>query len=111
MTTISITEDARSLAVEQLRRSRKLKLRLAAFVLGMLVLTPVWLVSEYLRAGGWPHHLSTNGNPGDWHPWLIWVGLAWGFYVAMSAIGLHLHRPASEAEIEHEIARLRGEGR
>ena len=110
MTTTADT-NLRSVAIEQMERTRRLKLRVAAFMLGMLVLTPIWLVSEYLRAGGWPAQLSNNGNPGDWHPWLIWVGLGWGFYVAMSALALRLHRPLSEAEIEHEIARLRGEDR
>ena len=107
----TVDNDLRSVAIERMERTRRLKLRLAAFVLGMLVLTPVWLVSEYLRAGGWPDQLSNNGNPGDWHPWLIWVGLGWGFYVAISALAFRWHRPMSEAEVEHEIARLRRDDR
>jgi hypothetical protein len=105
---ITAEPDLHSLALEQVERTRRLKLRMSAFVLGMLVLTPVWLLSEYLRADGWPEQLSNNGKPGDWHPWLIWVALAWGFYVALSALAFYYRRPTTEAEIAREVDRLRG---
>ena len=94
------------------RVGRRLKMRIAAFLLGMLVLTPVWAVSEYLSSGDWPQRLSPNDNPGDWSPWIIWVGLAWGFYVALTALAIRLRRPpVSEREIERELERLAGHGR
>ena len=79
----------------------------SAYVVGMLVLTVVWVVTEYLRADGWPETLSHNGNPGDWSPWIIWVALAWGFYVLMTAFVIHFRRPTTEAELERELERLR----
>lgn len=101
-------DELRALARKQLKRHRTLKLRASAYVVGMLVLTPVWLVTEYLRADGWPQRLSHNGNPGDWSPWIIWVALAWGFYVAMTALAIYFRRPTTEAEMEAELDRLRG---
>jgi len=100
-------EELRSLALKQIERHRRLELRASAYVLGMLVLTPVWVVSEYVRADGWPQRLSHSGNPGDWSPWIIWVALAWGFYVAMTALAIHFRRPTTEAEMERELERLR----
>ncbi len=96
----------REWARKRAKLHRRLKLRAATFALGMLVLTPVWAVGEYLSSGGWPQRLSPNGNPGDWSPWLIWVALAWGFYVALSAVVFHFHRPLNEREVERELERL-----
>ena len=81
---------------------------MAVFALGMLVLTPVWAVGEYLSSGGWPERLSPNGNPGDWSPWIIWVALAWGFYVLLSVLVVHLRRPVTDAEVQRELERLVG---
>jgi hypothetical protein len=114
MSTSAVTEtghpadddELRSWARKQVERRRRLKLRASAYVLGMLVLTPVWLVSEYIRADGWPERLSHNGNPGDWSPWIIWVALAWGFYVAVTVLAVHFGRPTTEAEVERELERL-----
>lgn len=85
---------------------RRLKARAAVFGLAMLVLTPVWVVAEYLSSGGWPQRLSPNGNPGDWSPWLIWVALAWGFYVVLSVVVAHFRRPLDDREVERELKRL-----
>lgn len=96
----------RELARKRAKQVRRLKLRVATFVLGMLVLTPVWAVAEYLSAGGWPQRLSPKDNPGDWSPWLIWVALAWGFYIVLSVVVIHFQRPVSDREIERELERL-----
>jgi hypothetical protein len=101
------SKELRAWARKRAELRRTLKLRAAAFGLGMLMLTPVWAMSEYLSAGGWPRHLSGNDYPGDWSPWIIWVALAWGFYVAMTALVLHYCRqPVGEPEIERELAQL-----
>lgn len=99
-------DELREWARQQVELNRKLKLRAVVFALAMLVLVPVWAVSEYLSSGGWPQHLSGNDNPGDWSPWIIWVALAWGFYLALSAIVVHYRRPISDREVEHELRRL-----
>jgi hypothetical protein len=102
-------KELREWARERVTLRRSLRWRAAGFVLGMLVLTPVWAVGEYLSAGGRPQRLSGNGNLGDWSPWIIWVALVWGFYVALTALALHYRRPpVDDREIDRELARLAG---
>jgi 2TM domain len=104
-------EELRTWARERVELRRRLRQRAAAFALGMLVLTPVWAVGEYLSSAGWPQRLSGNDNPGDWSPWIIWVSLAWGLYVALTALALHYRQPpVGEREIDAELARLAGHG-
>ena len=45
-------EALRMLALRHLERVRKFKLSLAVYVLSMLVLTPVWIVTQYEQADG-----------------------------------------------------------
>jgi len=103
---LNADEQLRKWARKRVKLYRRLEIRVATFALGMLILTPVWAVGEYLSSGGWPQRLSANDNPGDWSPWIIWVALIWGFYVLLSAMVIHFRRPVSEREVEHEIARL-----
>ena len=42
--------------MRHLERVRKFKLYLAVYVLSMLVLTPVWIVTQYETADGWLEH-------------------------------------------------------
>jgi hypothetical protein len=97
----------RSLALQHIERVRKFKLDLAAFIVGMLVLSGIWALTEYQNSGGWPQRLSDNGMPGDWNPWILWVLLGWGFLVALDALKTYYRRPTSEAEIERQMERLR----
>jgi len=102
-------EDAlRMVAVQHLERVRRFKLSLVAYVLALLVLTPVWMVTQYESADGWPEHLSTRSRyPGDWDPWIIWVALIGGVIVAIAAYRAYVDRPTTEPEIEREIERLK----
>ncbi|MGZ4408141.1 MAG: 2TM domain-containing protein [Gaiellaceae bacterium] len=105
-------EVLREWARERVELRRRLRQRAAGFVLGMLMLTPVWAVGEYLSSGGWPQRLSGNDKPGDWSPWLIWVALAWGFYVSLTAFALHYRRPpVDDGEVDRELVRLAGQSR
>ncbi len=100
-------EPLRKLALKHLEHVRKLKLYASAYVLGLIVLTPVWIATEYMAADGWPERLSANGNPGDWDPWILWVALVGGFLVAVAALRAYFGRPATEADIEREVERLK----
>jgi hypothetical protein len=102
-------EDAlRMVAVQHLERVRRFKQSLVAYVLSLLVLTPVWIVTQYESADGWPEHLSTRSRyPGDWDPWIIWVALIGGVIVAIAAYRAYVDRPTTEPEIEREIERLK----
>lgn len=101
-------EALRGIAVQHLERVRRFKRSLAAYVLSLLVLTPVWIVTQYESAGGWPEHLSTRSRyPGDWDPWILWVALIGGIIVAIAAYRAFVDRPTTEAEINREVERLK----
>lgn len=96
------------LARQHLERVRKFKLALSAYVISMLVLTPVWIVTQYESADGWPEHLSSRSRyPGDWDPWIIWVALVGAVLVAIAGYRAYLDRPTSQAEVEREVERMK----
>jgi hypothetical protein len=102
-------EDAlRELALQRLGRIRKFKRYLWAYLLAMVVLTPVWILTQYQTADGWPQHLSSRSRyPGDWDPWIIWVALAGAVVVAIAWYRAYIERPDTEADVEREIDRLK----
>ena len=71
--TTSQDADLRKLAIRHLEHVRRFKLYLTGYVLGMLVLTPVWVVTQYEdNDGTWLKHLSSRSRyPGDWDLWII----------------------------------------
>ena len=98
----------RKLAMQHLEDIRKFKRYLAIYVIGMLVLTPIWMITQYEQADGWLQHLSSRSRyAGDWDPWLIWVGLVGAFLVALAGYRAYFDRPQTEAEIEREVERLK----
>jgi len=101
-------EALRNIALRQLERVRKFKLYVAVYVLSMLVLTPVWVVTQYETADGWLKHLSSRSRyPGDWDPWILWVALVGGFVVALAAYRAYFERPTTQTQVDREIERLR----
>ena len=96
----------RELALKHLEHVRKLKLYAAAYVLGLVVLIPVWILTEYMNADGWPQRLSDQSNPGDWNPWILWVTLAGGFVVGVAALKAYFGRAVTEADVEREVERI-----
>jgi hypothetical protein len=99
--------ELRELAIKQVERVRKFKVNLTAFLVGTFVLSCIWAITEYQNSGGWPERLSDGGNAGDWNPWILYVILGWGFFVALDAIKTYFRRPTTEAEIEREIERMK----
>jgi hypothetical protein len=101
-------EALRTLALRHLEHVRKFKLTLAVYVLSMVILTPVWIVTQYETADGWLKHLSSRSRyPGDWDPWLIWVALVGLAFVAIAGLRAYFDRPSTETEVEREIERLK----
>ena len=98
----------RAVAMRHLEYVRKFKLYLSIYVLSMLVLTPVWIVTQYEMQDGWPKHLSTRSRyAGDWDPWIIWVALLGAFLVALAGFRAYFSRADTEGDIERELERLR----
>jgi H+/Cl- antiporter ClcA len=99
-------DELRAFARQHLERVHRLKLNIAAYVLGMVVLTPVWALVEWQSNGGF-QRWSNNSQPGDWEPWILYVALIWGLVVGIMALKVHFDRPATEAEVDREVERLR----
>jgi hypothetical protein len=64
-------------------RMERLKFHVAAWLFGMVVLTPLWALIEWQDNGGF-ERWSSNSRPGDWDPWILVVGGIW----ALAVIGL-----------------------
>ena len=102
-------DELRKWARQHVERVQRLKLHVAAFVIGMVVLTPVWLLVEWQDNGAFKHW-SSNGNPGDWEPWILYVVLIWGLIVGIAALKAYFDRPTTDAEVDLEVRRLRSRG-
>ena len=98
-------DELRAWARRHVEGVRRLKLHAAWFVLGMMVLTPVWALVEWQDNGGF-ERWSDNGQPGDWEPWILYVALIWGLFVGIDALKTYFDRPTTEAEVDREIRRL-----
>ena len=100
-------EALRKLALQHLEYVRKFKLYLAVYLLSLLVLTPVWIITQYETQNGWLKHFSSRSRyPGDWDPWIIWVALGGAVFVALAGFRAYLDRPTTEEEIDREVKRL-----
>lgn len=102
-------EDAvlRAIALKQLERVRNFKLHLAAFLVGMPIVTGIWALTEYMNADGWPERFSDSAGPGNWNPWILWVLLIWGGILAIQGVRTYFGRPPTEAEIDRAVAQLK----
>ena len=73
----------------RLERARRLRFHLAAWVWGMLVLAPIWLSVEWQDNGRF-RHWSSNGERGDWDPWILSVAGGWALGIVILALWLRL---------------------
>jgi hypothetical protein len=99
------TAEVRRFARARLERVGRLKFHISAWVLGMVVLTPLWALIEWQDNGGF-QQWSTDGNRGDWEPWILAVGGTWALVIAALAVRTYVDRPTTEEEIDRELRRL-----
>ena len=78
----------------RLERIRRLKFHIAAWVLGMIVLTPLWALIEWQDNGG-SNRWSNNSQPGSWDPWILPAGGVWALVIAIFALRVYLDRPTT----------------
>jgi len=90
----------------QVKRVRRLKLHVAAWGLGTILLTAAWIVHEWQVNGAFAR-FAHQGNTGDWNPtlWAVAV-LVWGLVVGSMAVRVYFERPATAGEVDGEVARL-----
>ena len=102
-------DELRAWARRHLERIRRLKRDVAVFGLGMVAMTSIWILVEWNDNGAF-ERFSGGNNPGDWEPWILYVLLIWGFFVALDALKVYFDRPTTEAEIDRQLERLRSRG-
>jgi hypothetical protein len=84
----------RRLAITRLERLGRLKFHVAAWVLGMLIVTPLWALIEWQDNGGF-ERWSDNSQPGSWEPWILYVGGIWAVVVAALAVRTYVQERRS----------------
>jgi hypothetical protein len=72
-------------------RIQRPRFHVAAWLFGMVVLTPLWALIEWQDNGGFGRW-SNNSRPGDWDPWILIVGGVW----ALAVVGLFAVRRVCE---------------
>jgi hypothetical protein len=72
----------------------RIRFHVAAWTLGMVVLTPLWALLEWQDNGGF-ERWSGNGRPGDWEPWILYVAGFWALGIALLALSLRPRPPAT----------------
>lgn len=97
--------ELRDWARKHIKRVRNAKAHIVAFVLGMIVLVPLWIIVEWQSAGGF-ERFSDGDQPGDWEPWILYIAIPWGVYVAFIVASAYFDRPTTEADIDREVKRL-----
>jgi len=99
-------DELRAWARRHVERVHRFERDVAVFLLGMGAMTAAWVLVEWSDNGAF-ERFSGGNNHGDWEPWILYVALVWGFFVALDALKVHFDRPTTQAEIDRQIERLR----
>ncbi|HEY6585068.1 MAG TPA: 2TM domain-containing protein [Gaiellaceae bacterium] len=104
-----MSSELRTQAAKRIRRRRNFETHVIAQLAATVFLTLVWAVTEYQNSGGWPTGFRTGRMNHDWDPWIIYPVLAGAFAVGLHAWIAFGRRPATDAEIAREVARIEGQ--
>lgn len=61
---------------------QRLAFHVAAWTLGLIVLTPLWALLEW-QDNGALERFSSDGRPGSWDPWIVYVAGIWAVSIAI----------------------------
>jgi hypothetical protein len=94
----------RQLAIKQARAKRLFKISTTASAVGVVLLVPIWAVTEYQRAGGWPTRgfSRSSGTPDVWNAWIVYPVIAWVSLTAARGWAVYRHKPIPAGEIGQE---------
>jgi hypothetical protein len=103
-------DELQATAHVQAKRVRRLKINAAAWALGTIGTTALWVLHEW-QANGAFERFAHEGNSGDWNPTLpmLIIGI-WGLVVGITALRVHFERPPTTAEVNREVERLKPPG-
>ena len=96
----STTDELRRFARRRLEGIRRLKFHVAAWALGMVVITPLNALIEWQDNGNF-ERLSSNSQPGSWDPWVLEIGGIGALVIAAMAIVVYADRPTSAGRRSH----------
>lgn len=101
-------QQVRELAVKQIERRRRFRIRAFLAAAASIVLVVIWAISEYNNASGWPTggFSQSSGIPHVWNDWIIYPIIGIGLVLAIDAWDTFLRKPITESEIRHEMDRL-----
>jgi hypothetical protein len=88
------TDEIRRFARRRLEGTRRLKFHVAAWVLGMVVITPLNALIEWQDNGSF-ERLGSDSQPGSWDPWVLQIGAIWALVIAALALVVYVDRPRS----------------
>jgi len=105
---VPATEESelRAAARDYEQRVHRFKINLAAWIVGAILLTGLWVLTQW-NANGAFERFAHEGNAGDWNPtlWALGVGV-WGLVVGIMALRVHLERPVTATEIDGAVEQL-----
>lgn len=87
-------------------RVGRLRFDVAAWVLGMVVLTPLNVLIEWQDNRGF-ERLGRDSQPGSWDPWALIAGGIWALVLAAFAVWVLLERRGGGAGTGSRFHRLR----
>jgi hypothetical protein len=76
---------ARPRALRRLDAVRRIRFHVAAWLLGMVIITPLWALIEWQDNGGLERS-SADGRPGSWEPWVLYAGGIWAGAIALISV-------------------------
>jgi hypothetical protein len=99
-------KEVRAADRDHAKRVHRFKVTLVAWILGAILLTALWVVSEW-NANGAFERFAHEGNQGDWNPtrWALAVGV-WGLGVGILAMRVHFERPVTTAEVDRAVEQV-----
>lgn len=100
------SDDIRRFARRHLAAVRRLRFHVAAWALGIVVITPLNVLIEWQDNGAF-ERLSGDSQPGSWDPWVLYIAGIWALVIAAIALTTYLDRPKPPGSGNDHRPRLR----
>jgi 2TM domain len=109
----------RTRALERIYRLRAFTVHLIVFAIGLPIIGAVWVLTEYFEEHTWPDRFASAPDvAGTWDPWFFFVAGIWAIILVahglrayfgppVGPIQRYVRRPATDAEINRAIERIR----
>jgi hypothetical protein len=85
-------------------RVRRLKISAAAWAIGTVLITTLWVVNQW-QANGALESFGHEGDPGEWNPtlWAVIVGV-WGLIVGIQALRVYFERHGRLERLKYDVS-------